>query len=70
MTQNRAAFESLLSGGLLRVRRGVIFDERPAPLPDSFSYAKVEGMMNGLAIANALGSPTEGLWPSGRRGRR
>ncbi len=51
------------------LKRGKIFSEDPGPLPESFDFDKVEGMMLGLAVADSLGNTTEGMLPEERRNR-
>ena len=38
-------------------------------MPEGFDFGKVEGMMLGLAIGDALGNTSEGMLPSARQGR-
>ena len=54
----------LLAAGRIQIRGGRLFDRSPAPLPPSFNFERIEGMMLGLAIGDALGNTSEGL--SGR----
>jgi ADP-ribosyl-[dinitrogen reductase] hydrolase len=49
------------------LRRGALFDTSPGPMPDSLDFDRVEGMMLGLAIGDALGATTEGQLPQRRR---
>jgi ADP-ribosyl-[dinitrogen reductase] hydrolase len=49
------------------IRRGRIFDSLPMPMPDDFDFNRIEGMMLGLAIGDALGNTTEGMMPRRRR---
>jgi ADP-ribosylglycohydrolase len=49
------------------LQRGAIFDTSPGPMPDSLDFGRVEGMMLGLAVGDALGATTEGLLPARRR---
>ena len=64
---NRDAFEQIEHAGRIRVRRGALFSEQPTPLPGWLSFSRVEGMMLGLAIGDALGNTSEGMWPGQRR---
>ena len=52
---------------LIRLHDSAILSHVPSPLPTSFAYEKVEGMLLGIAIGDALGATTEGLKPSDRR---
>lgn len=66
---NRETLEGLLSSGGISLRRGAIFDMAPAPLPASMGFERIEGMLLGLAIGDALGAPTEGMLPGARAAR-
>jgi len=63
---NRDIFESLVKSGQIRISRGDLFDWGPGPVPDTFDFNRVEGMMLGLAIGDALGNTSEGMLPSER----
>jgi hypothetical protein len=64
---NATTLNRLLTTGGIRLHRGALFDRSPAPLPDSFNFDKVEGMLLGLAIGDALGAPTESQLPRMRQ---
>ncbi|MBK8638705.1 MAG: ADP-ribosylglycohydrolase family protein [Chromatiaceae bacterium] len=49
--------------------RTPLFNQPVAPKAPTFDFARVEGMLLGLAIGNALGNTTEGLRPEQRRAR-
>jgi ADP-ribosyl-[dinitrogen reductase] hydrolase len=68
-TTNREILERLFREGGINLVRGAIFDRVPPPLPAEFDFAKVEGMMLGLAVGDALGNTSEGQLPSLRRER-
>jgi ADP-ribosyl-[dinitrogen reductase] hydrolase len=68
-TTNREILERLFREGGINLVRGAIFDRVPPPLPAEFDFSKVEGMMLGLAIGDALGNTSEGQLPSVRRER-
>jgi hypothetical protein len=51
----------------IELRRGTLFDTSPGPMPDSLDVDRVEGMMLGLAIGDALGATTEDQLPQKRR---
>ena len=53
----------------IRINRGRLFDTTVAPKPIDFDFAKVEGMLLGIAIGDSLGVPTESLLPAVRRAR-
>lgn len=60
----RDTLDTLLANGQIRIRRGAIFDRPPVGRPQSWS--RVEGMLLGLAIGDALGNTSEGLLPARR----
>jgi ADP-ribosylglycohydrolase len=66
---NREVLARLFHEGGIRLVRGAVFDQSPAPLPAGFDFSRVEGMMLGLTVGDALGNTTEGQLPSVRRGR-
>jgi ADP-ribosyl-[dinitrogen reductase] hydrolase len=66
---NREILERLFREGGIHLVQGTIFDRAPPPLPPDLDFGKVEGMMLGLAIGDALGNTTEGQMPSVRRER-
>lgn len=68
MSQNLEIFERIATAGGIRVRRGALFAESPLPLPEGVRFSRVEGMMLGLAVGDALGNSTEGMPPDLRRG--
>lgn len=63
---NRRIFEGLIKGRQIRVQPGELFDNGPGPVPDSFDFGRVEGMMLGLAIGDALGNTSESMLPGER----
>jgi len=63
---NRKCLDWLLAQGLIRIRRGTLFDIHPGPVPHGFDYDRVEGMMLGIAVGDALGITTEGKLPERR----
>ncbi len=67
MGRNRTTFERLLSTGEIRIRAAGLFRSTPPPLPSDFHFSRIEGMMLGLAIGDALGNSSEGMWPAKRR---
>jgi ADP-ribosylglycohydrolase len=64
---NEQIFNQLIRDNAIRIQRGAIFDTRVPPKPADFDFDKVEGMLLGVAIGDALGITTEGMLPSSRR---
>ena len=64
--RNAQLLRQLLAEGGIDLRRGELFDRPPAPLPPSLSWDRVEGMLLGLAIGDALGNTTESMRPADR----
>jgi ADP-ribosylglycohydrolase/Swiss Army Knife protein, DSP-PTPase phosphatase domain len=58
---NFALFEEMLLAGELPVRRGRLFASQPVSRPRSWD--RIEGMLLGLAIGDALGNTSEGQTP-------
>jgi len=54
--------------GVMRLHDAGVLQHAPSPLPPDFDFQKVEGMLLGLAIGDALGAPTEGQLPDARHG--
>jgi ADP-ribosyl-[dinitrogen reductase] hydrolase len=67
MEDNRELLNHLFACQGIDVARGDIFDTAPAPMPADLDFDRVEGMMLGLAIGDALGNTTEGRLPHQRR---
>lgn len=63
---NRATLERLFERGEIDLRRSPLFETPPPPLPASFGFGRVEGMLLGLAVGDALGNTTEGMLPGQR----
>ncbi len=61
--------EALFSKNLIKLRRGQLFDSRPATMPNDFDFDRVEGMLLGLAIGDSLGRTCEGMSPTERQRR-
>ena len=66
---NRELLDNLFDRDLIDIRRGALFDTEPGPLAPSFGFDKIEGLMLGLAVGDALGNTSEGLLPGERRAR-
>lgn len=67
VVDNTQLLRDLMAKKLIRLRDGQILNQAPVPLPPSFKYEKIEGMLLGIAIGDALGATSEGLKPSHRR---
>jgi ADP-ribosyl-[dinitrogen reductase] hydrolase len=63
---NIRIFEGLIKSRQIRIQPGELFDNRLGPLPESFDFDRIEGMLLGLAIGDALGNTSEGMLPSER----
>jgi ADP-ribosyl-[dinitrogen reductase] hydrolase len=66
---NRALLERLFDDGAIHVERAGILETMPSPAPIPATPAladRVEGMLLGLAIGDALGNTTEGMTPQMR----
>ena len=61
------SFPELLATGGIRLQRGPLFDEVVPPKQAAFDFGRVEGMLLGLAIGDALGASTESQLPHRRR---
>jgi ADP-ribosylglycohydrolase len=63
--------DDLFSTGRIKLRRGDIFDQQPLPLDldDLRQNQRVEGMLLGLAVGDALGHSTEWKYDSDTRHR-
>jgi len=60
---NPAVIADLFQRGAIRLQRGQLFDRRVDPKPRTFDFDKVDGMLLGIAIGDALGITTEGMLP-------
>ena len=66
MNANVQTLNHLFETRQIDLRRGEMFDVSPGPMPDDLDFERVEGMMLGLAIGDALGATTEGQLPARR----
>jgi ADP-ribosyl-[dinitrogen reductase] hydrolase len=64
MIDNFLILQDLFAKEAISINRGRIFDAVLPPKQADFDFSKVEGMMLGLAIGDALGNTSEGLSPS------
>jgi ADP-ribosyl-[dinitrogen reductase] hydrolase len=69
MNDNEQTLDNLFQAQQIDVGRGRLFDTSPGPMPHDLDFDRVEGMMLGLAIGDALGRTTEGQLPQHRRAR-
>jgi ADP-ribosylglycohydrolase len=67
MMTNVAILNRLFERSEIDLAHGPLFDTAPGPMPRTFDFGRVEGMMLGLAIGDALGATTEGQLPVARR---
>lgn len=64
----QALLKALVKQGRIKLQSGYAFKEPPEPIPwDGRLEDKIQGMMLGLAIGDALGFPSEGQLPGRRR---
>lgn len=66
MIDNTQLLRHLIVNNVIRLRDSSVLRQTLAPLPSSFTYEQVEGMLLGIAIGDALGATSEGLTPSER----
>lgn len=67
MLDTRALLAKLFERGQIRLEcQTQILHREPAPLPHGFDFERVEGMLLGLAIGDALGNTSEGRSPADR----
>ena len=66
MGENRRLLEQLFQAGEIAIMRSPFLDQTPESLAKTFSFDKIDGMMLGLAIGDALGITTESWLPSKR----
>ena len=67
MIDNTGLLQECITHGVIRLHDADVLHRTPSPLPTDFDFQKVEGMLLGLAIGDALGAPTEGMTPVRRR---
>lgn len=66
MVDNTDILRELIAHDRIRIRDSVVLHQSPPPLPKSFVFEKIEGMLLGLAIGDALGATSEGKRPAKR----
>jgi ADP-ribosylglycohydrolase len=66
MIDNRDLLQDLITKDVIRTCDSSIFSKAPKTLPSDFDFDKVEGMLLGVAIGDALGATTEGNLPADR----
>lgn len=66
MPDSIALLNELWEANDIRLHRGQIFDRAIAPKPKDFDFSRVEGMLLGVAIGDALGATSEAMSPSKR----
>jgi len=67
MIDNTALLQECMAHGVIRLHDAPVLHRAPPALPSDWDFQKVEGMLLGLAIGDALGAPTEGMTPTERR---
>ena len=53
---NNQVLDWLFRRGQIDLKWGALFEQEPIPLPPVLSWNRIEGMMLGLAIGDALGN--------------
>ncbi|MBI3330469.1 MAG: ADP-ribosylglycohydrolase family protein [Nitrospinae bacterium] len=59
MGTNRETLNWLCETHQIDLQQGPLFDHPPPPLPQAFDFGRIEGMILGLAIGDALGTTLE-----------
>lgn len=67
LIDNTQLLRHLMLNKLIYLHDGHILSHTPAPLQPACGFEKVEGMLLGIAIGDALGATSEGLSPPERR---
>jgi ADP-ribosylglycohydrolase len=66
MIDNFDLFESLIRNGTLKTHGADMLRHSPEALPNDFDFSKIEGMLLGVAVGDALGATSEGMLPADR----
>ncbi len=66
---NQTLLRDLLEQNAVRIRGAALPGTELLPKSATFDFARVEGMLLGLAIGDALGAPYESMTPSERKAR-
>jgi ADP-ribosyl-[dinitrogen reductase] hydrolase len=64
---NTTLLNHLLAQGKISLEPTPFLNQGPSPLPEDWDFGRVEGMLLGLAIGDALGNTTESQLPATRR---
>jgi len=64
---NTILLNHLLAQGKITLEPDPLLHQAPYPLPEDWDFDRVEGMLFGLAISDALGNTTESQLPATRR---
>lgn len=64
---NTVLLKQLLAQGQVALEPATFLGQAPLPLPEDWNFERVEGMLLGLAIGDALGNTTESQLPTARR---
>ena len=67
--RNRDTLAAVMAREAIALDRTPLFAQPVAPKAPTFDFARVEGMLLGLAVGNALGNTTEGQGPAQRCAR-
>lgn len=66
MSDNCKLLRAFIEQKTIEINYGPIFNEPVAPMPQDFDFERIEGMMLGLAVGDALGNTTESQLPQKR----
>ena len=64
---NKSKLEKLFQNWKIECNRSALFDNSVDAKPSNFDFGRIEGMLLGVAIGDALGVTTEGMLPSSRK---